>query len=332
LKYHEWDEAKLETILGQCAIDYNAGAFTNTRLYAKKGNAYTLIATITQPEQNSADPLTNPQAGEIRLEKNDVAKEVLNAIGYPLKDDGTCDFANSRTNINKQLRAWMGAVHNTGCDVAEYVYMKKTDDPNVATFLASWERPINLAPFTPDVLLDANTNENYVYLLDYLKLYDWRGDKGNQGYMYDGHWWFWGFYNVKRITVDVRPKSVYTNMHKEQRSAANEWVTLDKVTTAANLFTWNADLSNYSNPNSVQTAFTFDLTSYTSDKEAQLETDMGINPVNKEKKAKFGGFYYANNGDNVDEFDIRIPITIEYEWGKLYQTVQWKIKTTHGRD
>jgi hypothetical protein len=330
---HKWEEAKLEEIMNQCYIDYDRGALINYELYAKKGNTYTLIATITDPEQIKGDAATELAAGNIKLEKNDVAKEVLNAIGYPTKEDGTCDFGNSRKNINKQMRAWLGTVHDAGCKVAEYVSMEKTDDANVATFLASWERPINLAPFTPDVLLDANTNENWVYVLDYLHLYDWRGDKGNQGYMYDNHWWFWGYYNVKSITVDMRPDHVYTNMHKDQRST--EWVKLSQVTTTANLWTWDAD-GNRNNLAAQETTFNFgnDLQAnqyYLEEKEAALEAFMGIKPVNEAKKAKFGGFYYANNGDNVDEFDIRIPITIEYEWGKLYQVVQWKIKTTHGR-
>ena len=324
--------------MAQCAIDYDKGAFMNTELYAKNKatNVYTKIATITAPEQIKGTTASELAAGNIKLEKNEVTKAVLNAIGYPLKADGTCDFANSRSNINKQLRAWLGAVHNNGCEVADYVYMEKTDDPNVATFLASWERPINLAPFTPDVLLDANTNENYVFLIDYLHLYDWRGDKTNQGYMYDGQYWFWGYYNVKSITIDMTPQAITTNMHKDQRTAANEWVTLDKVTTTANLWTW-ANGSNYQTGLAAQkTTFTFGTTLSTNfntaDKETALETYMGIAPANNANKARFGGFYYANNGDNVDEFDIRIPITIEYEWGKLYQTVQWKIKTTHGRD
>ena len=122
-------------------------------------------------------------------------------------------------------------------------------------------------------------------------------------------------------------------MHKDQRST--EWVKLSQVTTTANLWTWDAD-GNRNNLAAQETTFNFgnDLQAnqyYLEEKEAALEAFMGIKPVNEAKKAKFGGFYYANNGDNVDEFDIRIPITIEYEWGKLYQVVQWKIKTTHGR-
>ena len=55
---------------------------------------------------------------------------------------------------------------------------------------------------------------------------------------------------------------------------------------------------------------------------------MGINPVNNANKEKFGAIAYYNNGDNVEEFDIRVPITIGYEWGEFTQTVQINIKRT----
>ena len=42
----------------------------------------------------------------------------------------------------------------------------------------------------------------------------------------------------------------------------------------------------------------------------------------------FSSFYYENNGDNVQEFDVEIPITIEYEWGKFKQTITWHIDRT----
>ena len=60
----------------------------------------------------------------------------------------------------------------------------------------------------------------------------------------------------------------------------------------------------------------------------QVEERDDIVKLMKNSKELFGGFYYENNGDNVQEFDVEIPITIEYEWGKFKQTVTWHIDRT----
>ena len=57
---------------------------------------------------------------------------------------------------------------------------------------------------------------------------------------------------------------------------------------------------------------------------------MGISPEDQDKKAQFGALYYENNGENVEEFDLLIPITIEYEWGKFEQKVKIHINRTLG--
>ena len=57
---------------------------------------------------------------------------------------------------------------------------------------------------------------------------------------------------------------------------------------------------------------------------------MGINPANNANKEKFGAIAYYNNGDNVEKFSIRVPITIGYEWGEFTQTVQIDIDRTIG--
>jgi hypothetical protein len=337
---HTWNEANLKSDLQSCAIDYNSEVFNNTTLYAQKNNGVKFpIATIKNPERNSVT--SNLGVGEIVFDNSNEAQEVLNAIGYPTKKDENnntvCDLEHGQRSIKEQMRGWIGVVENNGCNVAIYVEMAQTDDTNNATFLISWQRPINLSPITLKGAVDANTNENWIYLIDYLKLYDWRGDYPNQGYMYNDHFWFWGYYNIKSITVDMRPESVETTMHYND----GEWHKLSDVTTTANLWTWSnitAAGTNYANTLAAQKT-TFDFGAnfmpalYTYEgNEAGIKAHMGLSPVNEFNKALFGGFYYANNGDNVTTFKVRIPITIEYEFGKLTQKVEWTIDTTHGRN
>jgi hypothetical protein len=87
----------------------------------------------------------------------------------------------------------------------------------------------------------------------------------------------------------------------------------------------------------LQTAKYYDFTAqnlaqYNSeDKEAAIEAALGVNPVNKAKKAQFGGIYYENDALNVTKFTLKIPVAVRYEWGWLYnQTFEWTIDTTQG--
>jgi hypothetical protein len=355
----------------------DAGVFNDSILYAENNGTYTPIARIVLQEQNGATSYR--EAGTIELihwlpvgataadvaagtaRENVVLYDVLNALGYPLKDDGSCDFENARKYINKQLRAWVGVVAKGTCNYAKYVKQDKHDDENTeAVFLASWERPINLnlEPITP--ALDANTNENIIYLIDYLKLFDWRGDYTNQGYMYydpnedrgANHWWFWAYYNVKGIAINMDPSIVETNMHQAN---ANTFVKLNRVTTAAKLWSYPQQTATWTlfgegwDANGNRTVGTLgpwqllDPTNWFNSalKEDAIEEYMGY-PGQKAdtyaeqeawnaKKEKFGAIYYANNGDNVTVFDVKIPVTIYYEWGSFESVITWHIDTTHGR-
>ena len=374
-------EEGLKTLMTTCATDYNKGMFNNTILYAKVGNTYTPIAEIMQQEQDgrTAGSLaaTKHDAGQIRLihwlpsnvvntTENIVLYDILNALGYPMKADGTCDYDYAQKYINQQFRSWVGLVANNGCDVAKFVEQALHEDHNIATYLVSWQRPINLKTPSLQNALDANTNENTLYLLDNLKLFDWRGDydgKGdfghNQGYMYrvssnmaDNHYWFWAYYNVKGISLDMRPSVVKTNMHQADTET---FVTLDKVSSQLDLWAgkpymtatkviwgegwtetgaqwkgmplpnvYNVDASNWGlvNPNEF----------YYQEKEAAIEEYMGIYPLDWAKKLRFGSIYYQNNNPNVTEFDIIVPVEIFYEWGSLKETIRWHIDTTHGHN
>jgi putative SOS response-associated peptidase YedK len=65
-------------------------------------------------------------------------------------------------------------------------------------------------------------------------------------------------------------------------------------------------------------------------RESAIEQYMGISPRNTDRLKKFGSIYYQNNGDNVTDFDVIIPMTIFYEWGSQKYYVKWHIYRTHG--
>jgi hypothetical protein len=290
---HLYDEAKLDEILTNCAIDYNLGAFTNDKLYAVTGGTYTQIATLDQA------------TGEIVLIKNDPCKDVLNAIGY----------VENHANVSTEMRTWVNVVAKNNCDVAKKTNHEKTD---LKSFLVSWQRPINMKDLGNQVMIDAKTNGNIIYVLDFLKLFDWRGEP--KGYMWGDQQWFWAYYNVNYIKVNTDPNVVTTNMH-------NGGTTFKKMSEITN----KAEL--YSYPSMVKgiEEYTFDLSSYDyASANGKLLKDMGISPANDANKVKFGAIAYYNNGDNVEKFSIRVPITIGYEWGEFTQTVQIDIDRTLG--
>ena len=53
-------------------------------------------------------------------------------------------------------------------------------------------------------------------------------------------------------------------------------------------------------------------------------------PFMKDNKAKFGTIWYYNNGGNVETFKVKVPVTVEYEWGKFTTKVEITINPTIG--
>ena len=290
---HVWDEATLDKTLEECAIDYNAekGAFTNDKLYAECDGVYKQIATLNQT------------TGEISLINNDFCQKVLNAVGY----------TEGHKNITTEMSAWVAIVAPTKCGLAE----KVAEGLN----LASWQRPINLKATEEQQMVDANTNGNTIYLIDILKMFDWRGEAN--GYMWGKNTWFWAYYNVKAITVDVTPSNVLTNMHYGTEHKLSE------VTTQAELRTY---------PQMAQkTTYTFNLRKanywYGATNGFQYEAkNNALVKYMNENPEKFGAIYYKNNGDNVNEFYVKVPVTVEYEWGTFKTMVKINIKTTLGHE
>ena len=290
---HVWDEATLDKTLEECAIDYNAekGAFTNDKLYAECGGVYKHIANLNQT------------TGEISLINNDFCQKVLNAVGY----------TEGHKNITTEMSAWVAIVAPTKCGLAE----KVAEGLN----LASWQRPINLKATEEQQMVDANTNGNTIYLIDILKMFDWRGETA--GYMWGENTWFWAYYNVKAITVDVTPSNVLTNMHYGTEHKLSE------VTTQAELRTYPQM--------DKKTTYTFnlrkanDLYGATNGFQYEAKNNALVKYMN-ENPEKFGAIYYKNNGDNVNEFYVKVPVTVEYEWGTFKTMVKINIKTTLGHE
>ena len=299
---HEWkSEAAANEWINKCVIDYDKGVYANATLYAYANTVAgtgVKIATINQT------------TGEVTLDHNATTEHIINAIGYEA----------GHKNIDKQFRAQIGVIAEKGCSVLQ---------SEGATFLASWQRPINPAETHNVVKLDARTNADTIFVADILKFYDFRGPV--QGNMETAATkWLWAYYNIKSIKIDCTPSNVYTNMgmlNDDDDDFKNLNKTLNTVTTDARLYAYDA----VSKTEKQTGVANFNLRSY--DNGTLMPTNFNdatksealyklFNGTNKQKE-KFGYIIYYNNGANVTRFSVRIPIEVTYEWGtfKTYVTV-----------
>lgn len=294
---HEWkSEADANEVINKCVIDYDKGVYANETLYAYEntvaGNG-TKIATI------------NKTTGEVTLDHNSTTERIINAIGY----------APLHKNIDVQFRAKIGVIAEKGCSVLK---------SEGATFLASWQRPINPAETHEVVKLDAKTNADTIFVADILKFYDFRGPV--EGKMETAATkWLWAYYNIKSIEVDCTPENVYTNMgmlNDEDDDFQKLTKKLSEVNTNAKLYAYDVATDT---EKKVGTA-NFDLrnlggVNYNNANKSEALYNI-FNGTNVEK-AQFGYIIYYNNGANVTRFSVRIPVKVTYEWGtfKTYVTV-----------
>lgn len=296
------DVDALNDLLNKCAISYgtpghNGGAFANKSLYAHKPGStnYIKIADLNQAD------------GVITLVKNDVTKAILNAVGY-VKD---------HKNINTEMRARIGFISANECGVA-----CKVEDN---LFTASWQRPINIQKMN-HIAVDAKTNGNYIYILDFLKLYDWRGydfeNNSGVGYMWGDQQWFWAYYGVKNILIDLDPAKVTTNMHGGDLKTT----TLESVSKKVKLVNMKSMLADDASALSPD----FDLSNWHGDNYNMASMSAALVADMMAHKSEFGGIYYENNGENVTQFTVRVPVKVVYEWGNITEYIDIEIERTAG--
>ena len=281
-------------------------------------------------------------------EENEIAEACLNAVGYDLKKIGkqifdgdlellTGEFEDHGNPIGKQLRAYLGVIATQKCNIVNQMNDKE-DPKNFTVFQASWERPINILE-EADFMVDAINNGDYIYMVDLLKLFDWRGASNipvrqgaltDTGYMWGdtgipSHWtvtnwrpnqWLWAYYGVKEITMDLRTSAVQTNL--SQTNPAN-FVPMSSISNMVRL------TGNGTPGGKNRNVVAFDLRNPIDYANHDMNTDlinaMGLNHARMEgidvTKAKFGYIFYENNELNVQDFKIKVPVTVTYDWGVI---------------
>ncbi len=293
---------------------------------------------------NSQDCYSDNHVGE----ENEIAEACLNAVGYELTKIGkqtfdgdlellTGEFEDHGNPIGKQLRAYIGVIATQKCNIANRMNDKE-EPKNFTVFQASWERPINILE-EADFMVDAINNGDYIYMVDLLKLFDWRGASNvpvrqgaitDTGYMWGdtgipAHWtvqnwrpnqWLWAYYGVKEITMDLRTSAVQTNLSQTNPAT---FVPMSSISNMVRLTGNGTPGGKNRNVVSFDLRNPIDYAMHTMN--ADLISYMGLDNARQEgldnDKAKFGYIFYENNELNVQDFKIKVPVTVTYDWGVI---------------
>ena len=136
--------------------------------------------------------------------------------------------------------------------------------------------------------------------------------------MWGNQTWFWAYYNVKSITIDTNPAHVKTNMH------SGEFKALDKISTLVELY-WEDNNDPRLTGKDEHEFKAFNILPYNDDdRNSDLLAYMEAN------KDMFGTILYEDNGDNVTDFDLIVPVKIVYEWGEFETSLKLRIERTAG--
>ena len=135
----------------------------------------------------------------------------------------------------------------------------------------------------------------------------------------------WAYYNIQGVKIDITPSKMKTNMHQ---ASEDTFVPMSQVTTEAEFSIVKVDGTLTADPYTVP----LNLLPYNSaEQNDALLAYMGLKPVNQAKKIAFGGgLKYENNGDNVTDFDVKVPVIIAYDWGEFISEITVHIHRTLG--
>ena len=326
--------------------------------------------------KEDAQPSGNKYTQASEWDKENVyAEDCVNAVGYILDEIGkdadghmTGDFKDKGNPLNKQLRSYVGVIATQKCNIANQMNDNRTK--NFAVFQMAWERPVNMLKEF-DFMVDAINNGDFLYVVDLIKLFDWRGasnksDDGgfDTGYMWGStgipsYWtnrewrrnqWLWAYYNVRAINLDLRTSKVLTDhSHPGEFKPISDPSNANAIQLTARGL---RQLVTFQYPDFGSDLY-FPLRTSPTDFNAVSENEklieyMGLDNPRIEGldavKGKFGWIRYENNGQNVHDFDVKIPLWIVYDWGKLYpgdyadasdkypQYITIHIKHTRGND
>ena len=283
------DNAKIKEFELKNAITVNLGIYTNDVLYCKKGSD-PIEYKVAELDQTT---------GVVSYQDNDVAKELLNAYASVPSD-----------YEDAQLSANIGVTAYSPCNTA----LSLSGAVNPYYFL----RPINAKGVDGKFFIDGkdlHVDESNINLFELFDFTDWRGEKFVKAPGDYTNLWYFKYYNVNNIKVDL--DNVTTDL---------DGGTLGETKLSAK--TSDIHLEYWFGPRTSPTA------QYTTTATANVpvnivvpaEPNWGISHYNG-LIDKFGYIHYHNNTSTVSKaFTICVPVSFTYDWGVVNTHVDILIK------
>ena len=283
------DNAKIKEFELKNAITVNLGIYTNDVLYCKKGSD-PIEYKVAELDQTT---------GVVSYQDNDVAKELLNAYASVPSD-----------YEDAQLSANIGVTAYSPCNTA----LSLSGAVNPYYFL----RPINAKGVDGKFFIDGkdlHVDESNINLFELFDFTDWRGEKFVKAPGDYTNLWYFKYYNVNNIKVDL--DNVTTDLDGGPLGETK----LSAKTSDIHLEYWFG-------PRTSPTA------QYTTTATANVpvnivapaEPNWGISHYNG-LIDKFGYIHYHNNTSTVSKaFTICVPVSFTYDWGVVNTHVDILVK------
>ena len=283
------DNAKIKEFELNNAITINLGIYTNDVLYCKKGSGATEYEVAKLDQTN----------GVVSYQDNDVAKELLNAY-----ESVPSDYEAA------QLFANIGVTAYSPCNTA----LSLSGAVNPYYFL----RPINAKGVDGKFFIDGkdlHVDESNINLFELFDFTDWRGEKFVKAPGDYTNLWYFKYYNVKNIKVDL------DNVTTDLDGGTLGTTKLSDKTTGIHLEYWFGPRTSPTAKYTTTAAANIPVNIV-----ASAEPNWGISHYNG-LIDKFGYIHYHNNLSTVSkDFTICVPVSFTYDWGVVNTHVDILVK------
>ena len=271
-------------------IDGSKGVYTNNTLYCAI-NGGTPVAIAELVKENGVI--------YVHYLENATSKQVLNS---------TASVSDSE-RLTAKLYANIGVARTTK-SVCKNVVQPVEAGIHPYYFL----RPLNYVQRDGNKFLDAEANGSYVNVLDLLNFSDWRAvdfvDLETPNYK---NAWLFAYYNVSKVEVDCG--MTRTNLNNSDITKTY----LKDITNEIIITYVDKDKKEHTNVNGKYSA---NIPYY-----GENSASYGTVDFYESLVRRFGAIKYYNNGNNVSEFDLIIPIYVTYDWGTI--KVEAKLHVDH---
>lgn len=226
------------------------------------------------------------------------------------QNDGTITYEkNATAKILLNAFDHSAAAHFANIGVTAYSTCGVAMSLDNAVYPAYFLRPIDPISVTTGEFIDAQANGSTLDIAKLFDFQDWRNVKFVDGTNY-GNSWLYAYYELSNVKVDLAKVTTTLNGGS-----------LDN--TLLSTITSKIELTQISSTGTVVPSSNLNLASYNNAAE-------GVKATYDEVVKQMGKIKYVNNGNNVQDFKLRIPVDFTYYWGTINTYVDVTVKGTMG--